>query len=297
MATVKEIIDAFCYRINVPAYSAYVGQTAPAQAQYYSLFEFVGDNLRNRPFNWPQLKRGYTMTTTSGVARIELPGDFYKLLESTQWDVTNKWPLRGPISDFNMAVRQFSVVSLQTRKAYRIIGAGQYLYNANQRSAGSMEIDPAPTNSTDQLYMQYLSRNWVWPVDWVTSTVYSAGAIVTGIGQVYKTAAGGTSGATRPSHTTGTVTDGAVLWTVYTEPYVATTDNDLVLFDKDLMVEGMRWAYLRAKGLDFNQERQDWEGMVRAGYSRFQGATRINASDEMGEGADWPIIPPGSWSV
>lgn len=50
------------------------------------------------------------------------------------------------------------------------------------------------------------------PAAWVTAHVYAAGALVSNSGKVYQTAAGGTSGATAPTHTTGTVTDGTVLW-------------------------------------------------------------------------------------
>lgn len=301
MATVKEIIDAFCYRVNIPAHAAYVGQTAPAQAQYYQLFKFIGDSLRNRPFAWPQLKREYTFNTSTGVSRYQLPGDFYRALDSTQWDATNQWPLRGPVSDFDMTIRRYGVVSLQNRKAYRILGATGYLHTATQRSAGMFEIDPAGANNTDELYMQYLGASWVWPRDWVTSTAYTAGDIRTGVNQIYKALNSETSGATRPSHTTGTLYDGGgtsgVNWQVYREPYTATNDADLVLFDEDLMIEGMRWAYLRAKNLDYTQERQDWDDMVRSAYSRFNGATRINAADEMGTDDEDFNVPSGSWPV
>ena len=60
-----------------------------------------------------------------------------------------------------------------------------------------------------------------YPV-WITATVYAAGAIVGTNGKFYQTAAGGTSGVTRPSHTTGDASDGTVTWTFlgysYTTP-------------------------------------------------------------------------------
>lgn len=60
-----------------------------------------------------------------------------------------------------------------------------------------------------------------YPV-WITSTVYAAGAIVGANGKFYQTATGGTSGGTRPSHTSGDASDGAVTWTFlgysYTTP-------------------------------------------------------------------------------
>lgn len=310
MATIKELIQNFCYRTNITAPSAYAGISQPAPQQYLSLFQFIGDNLRNRSFQWPELKRGYTFTTATNVSQYQLPGDFYRILESTQWDTTNKWPMRGPISDYNMAVRQFAVVSLQTRKAYRLIGARNYLYNTSpyvQRSAGFFEIDPPGQDNSDTLFMGYISCNWIWPRDWVTTTSYSVGDIRSGNGYVYIALNSATSGSTRPNWTTGNAYDGGgtsgVQWQVYTEPYLAVpgnaalNDSDICLFDEDIMIEGMRWAYKRAKGQDYTVERQDWEEMVKGAFARFNGPMRINTSDEFGDYFDWPNVPPGDWNV
>lgn len=306
MATIKEVIQEFCFRENLPAPTSFVSATGPTERQYLYLLKKVGDKLRNKPYQWPELKRGYTWTVTSGETRYQLPGDFYRILDSSQWDTTNQWPLRGPISDFNFTAREYAVVSLQTRKAFRIIGPRNYLYNTSpyaQRSQGWFQVDPAPDNSSDQLFLGYISCNWIWPRDWVTSTTYAAGDIRSGDGYVYRTAAGGTSGATRPNWSTGSDSDGTVTWTTYTEPYLISTsnsnlnDDDLVLFDEDIMVEGMRWAYRQAKGQKYQELEFEWEQAVRGAAARLNGMLRINAADEFGEGEAWPITPSGSWSV
>lgn len=56
---------------------------------------------------------------------------------------------------------------------------------------------------------------------WAASTVYAPGAIVGSRGKFYQTVAGGTSGATPPSHTTGDASDGAVTWTFLDYSYTA----------------------------------------------------------------------------
>lgn len=307
MATIKQILQNFCYRINVPAPSSFVGVSSPAEQQYLSLFQFIGDNLRNRPYQWPQLKRPYYFNTTTNVANYQLPGDFYRILDSSQWDTTNNWPLRGPLSDFNYAVRKFAVVSLQTRKAFRLVGPVNYLFSTapySQRSAGWFQIDPAGQNNTDQLFLGYVSCNWIWPIDWIATTAYTLGQIRAGNGGMYIVTTAGTSGTTRPSVTSGTVVDGTVTWTFYTEPYLvdssnaALSDNDLCLFDSDLIIEGMRWAYFRSKKQDYQQERQDWEQQVLNCFARFNGVLRINMADEFGDTfQDWPTTAAGSWNV
>lgn len=274
--------------------------------QYLSLFKMIGDNLRNRPYMWPQLKRGYTFTTTTNERRYQLPGDFYRILDSSQWDTTNHWPMRGPISDYQYAVREFAVVSLQTRKAFRLIGPVNYLYSTSpysQRSRGWFEIDPAGENNTDELFLGYLSCNWIWPRDWVASTAYTAGNIRSGVGYMYRASNSATSGSTRPDWTTGSDTDGAVTWAVYTEPYEVNStntnlnDSDLCLFDDDLMIEGMRWAYFRAKKQDYEQERSDWEQMVKSAYARFNGPVRVSMCEQIDDYFEWPNVPSGSWNV
>jgi len=307
MSTIKEILQNFCYRTNLPAPTSFVGVSSPTEQQYLSLFQFIGDNLRNRPYMWPQLKRGYTFTTTTDESVYQLPGDFYKLLLSDQWDVTNQWPLTGPISDYNMALRTYAVVGIQTMKAYQIVGPTQYLFSTSpysQRSAGTITISPAGQNNTDELFLGYISCNWIWPRDWAANTAYSLGDIRTGNGYVYRVTTAGTSGTTRPSVSTGTEVDGTVTWTVYREPYLcnpansALNDSDLCLFDEDLMIEGMRWAYKQAKGQDYQQERNDWEQQLKGAFGRFDGPTRINMGDELGN--DWynfPNMPQGGWDV
>ena len=306
MSTIKEILQEFCHRLNLPAPSSFVGVASPTEQQYLSLFKFIGDNLRNRPYQWPQLKRAYTFTTETNVRRYQLPGDFYRILDSTQWDTTNNWPLRGPISDANYAIREFSVVSLQTRKAYRLIGPTNYLFSTapySQRSQGGFEIDPAGQNNTDELFLGYVSCNYVWPKDWVALAAHSLGDLVTGEGYVYICTTAGTSGTTRPSVSSGTEPDGTVVWTVYREPYLVTptntklTDDDLCLFDDDLMIEGLRWAYFRAKKQDYQQERADWEEMVKSSFARFDGPVRVNMCEDITDYYDWPNVPIGGWSV
>jgi lysophospholipase L1-like esterase len=49
-------------------------------------------------------------------------------------------------------------------------------------------------------------------IPWVTGTAYAAGATVSNAGNVYVTIAGGTAGATPPTHITGSASDGTVAW-------------------------------------------------------------------------------------
>lgn len=63
---------------------------------------------------------------------------------------------------------------------------------------------------------------------WVTATVYAASAGVVNAGNSYATLAGGTSGATPPTHTSGTVSDGGVLWQYMGAAVSAANRNQVV---------------------------------------------------------------------
>lgn len=60
---------------------------------------------------------------------------------------------------------------------------------------------------------------------WVTSTAYTAGDFVRNANKLYLAATTGTSGATAPTHTSGTVSDGGVNWL-----YIS-TDNEIALYN------------------------------------------------------------------
>jgi hypothetical protein len=299
MPTVKAILDEFCDRINQPRESSYVGATTPAARQYVSLFKFIGGQLLEFADGWDQLKRIYTFTTTTGVANYQLPGDFLRLLTGTQWGVTNQIPLAGPLSNARLAFQTYGVNIATPFAGYQINGGQGYIIRTapyTQRSAGYFQISPAGQDDTTQNAIAYTSCNYVWPTDWVTLTAYTLGQKVTGINNIYICTTAGTSGATRPSVTSGTVTDGTVVWTVYTEPYPVTADTDILLLDEELFVEGLRWAWYRAKKQDYTQERADWNTSVRSALGRQNGAVALNAGYDVLASFDWPVVPQGSWS-
>lgn len=307
MATIKEVISEFCARSNLPIFSSYVGVNQPSQLQYLSLLRQIGDDLRNRPYNWSCLKRPYYFNTQTGVSKYQLPGDFYRMLDSSQWDVTNQMPMNGPISDAQMAYRQVVAINLTNRKGYNLVGPTEYLFNTSpyqQRSAGTFQLDQPGANNTDQVFLNYVSCNWLWPQDWAATTAYVVGDIRAGNGNIYYCTVSGTSGTTRPSATSGNITDGTVTWVLYREPYLLSasqntnlSDNDRVLFDMDLMVEGLKYAYLNAKKLPADAERAAWDQTIKNAYTRNEAPVRSSLADQAFTNTDWPMTPVGSWPV
>lgn len=269
---------------------------------------YIGDTLRNMSFAWPQLKRVYTFTTSTGVQNYQLPGDFYRMLDSSQWDTTNQFQVIGPVSDAFYASRSYAAVNVATQRIFHIVGPTGYLTAISpyvQRSAGTFQIDPVAPNSTDILAFGYLTCNWVQPIDWATATAYVIGDIRSVNGYIYYCIGNGTSGASRPNTGTlgTTIIDGSATWRVYTEPYPCSadnsklTDNDFILFDDDVMIEGIYWRWKQLMGQDFQEAKMAWEDDLAMMSGRFKGVTRIDMSDSYDSMNEFPNLPLGGWSV
>jgi hypothetical protein len=298
--TVADIIASFLDRINQPRESSYVGNTSPAARQYVSLFKFVADELLNYQDGWDQLKRTYTFTTSTGVANYQLPGDFLRMLTGTQWGVTNQIPLAGPLSNARLAFQTYGVNIATPYAGYQVNGAQGYIFNTSpysQQSAGYFQISPPGQDNTTQNTIAYVSSNYVWPQNWLPSTPYVVGNIRTGVNNMYYCTVSGTSGTTRLSALSGTITDGTCSWVPFSEPYFQ-ADTDFVLLDDELFIEGLRWAWYQSKQQFQMADRIEakWRNSVRAALGRQNGATVVSAAYDMQSTFDWPVVGVGSWS-
>lgn len=301
MATISEILNEFCDRINQPRESSYIGATTPAARQYVSLLKRVASDLLEYADGWWQLKRIYSFTTVLNQANYQLPGDFVRLLTGTQWSVTNQIPLAGPLSNARLAFQTYGVNIATPFAGWQVNGSQGYIFNTSpytQKSAGYFQISPAGQDNTTELAIAYTSCNWAWPRNWATATAYSVGDIRTGVNNIYICTDAITTSATRPSVTSGTEVDGDGVWTVYTEPYVPTNDSDFVVLDDDLFIEGLRAVYYEQKQQFALADRlqKQWENMVRNALGRQQGAILLNAGYDVTDQWAWPIVPVGNWS-
>ena len=86
-------------------------------------------------------------------------------------------------------------------------------------------------------------------------------------------------------------------WSVYNEPYPITADTDIFLLDDDLMIEGLRGAWYRAKKQDYAQELSDWNASIRTAAGRQNGSQIINAGYNVNNMQEWPRLPDGNWSI
>lgn len=300
MSTVADVINEFLDRINQPREASYVGATSPAARQYLSLFKFIGGELLDFSSGWTQLKRSYVFTTTTGEANYQLPGDFLRPLIGTQWGVTNQIPLAGPLSNAQLAFQTYGVNIATPFAGYQINGAQGYVIRTSpyvQTSAGYFQISPPGQDNITQMVIVYMSNNYVWPTNWVASTAYSVGDLVTGINNIYICTDAITSSTTRPSVVSGDEADGDGEWTVYTESYPVSADTDIVILDDNLFIDGLRWAWYQSKKQDYQDLKNQWLSSVRSALGRQNGPCEVNAGANMNAGWQWPMVPQGNWDI
>lgn len=240
----------------------------------------------------PALKKLATITTTTAT-EYPLPGDFWKMISGTQWDTSNNWRMFGPLTDQQWFTFQYGIVSSTSRKRFRVAG---YSF-----PGGTLQVDPAPANG-DVLAFAYIRSQWFLPLAWAQGqTISGAGVYRSNVGNIYISTGAGTTGATPPTHTSGTVSDGGVSWTYVVDQLYGTNqkfqaDTDFPLVDDDLMIVGVRARYLELKGLDFGKAMNDFTTLAAQRDIRVQGAPTLSLADEgLQRFLSYDNIPDGNY--
>lgn len=207
--TAATIINDVAAELGLIAFTSKVADpfssTDPNLGQLCQQLKTVGRRLL-REHRWSYLTQTWTFSTVANTGRYALPTDYDRFIASSAWNRTNRLPLGGPLS----------ATQFQALKA-RLVGVVyNVLFQVLQQQFQAYPDTTTPGGYT--IAYGYVSRWWVLPQDfsptlWTSSQFYSAGAYVYVNSNVYKTAAGGTSGLTPPTHTSGTASDDSVLWT------------------------------------------------------------------------------------
>lgn len=237
-------------------------------AQIYRTIRELKDRVE-----WPRLSKTASITLVDGQANYALPADWDLTINRTQWDNGNFWELQGPVSAQEWEWRKHGVVSSTPRKRFRMWG------DTNSQ----LFFDPTPGSGDagDIVTFEYQSSSCISPMTWVTATSFLANSFCSYNGNIYQTASGGTTGATAPTHTSGTVSDGGVSWTYYDLPYtefIASTDYCLI--DETLISLGAQWRFLNQRSLEYAPTKIEYENAVNRSSSRSRGARTLNMAGD-----------------
>lgn len=286
--TVLEALVAAADEVGTSPPSAYTSDSQLLNLLYAT----CRDLRRSRAF--PQQKRTHEITFTASREQYYLPQDFYAGLLATQYNQSDNWQLIGPLSDGEYNYRLYGPGVSSTRDAYRIFGP-----DANTNGAGGQFwINPLPA-STDTISFEYVSASLFLPPNWAPSTAYVANQYVNANGNNYLCDTNGNSGATAPTGQTADISDGTTQWDYVATAYEkARSDNDLLLFDDDVVITGirMRWYKAKRKLDQFAAEQQEYLSMINTARARWTGNYIASACQDH-DIILLPRVPEQSWNI
>jgi hypothetical protein len=212
-------------------------------------------------FPWPKLYASGSITLVAGQASYPLPSAFSWYHYETFWNSSTRWRILGPMSPQEYAEIRGYGLNTTVYQRFQVRGL----------SNNELLISPTPTASQDGniIIFEYIADRCVRPATWAASVSYASNAYTFYNGNYYQTSAGGTSGATPPTHTSGSVSDGGVTWTYYNGAYSDfLADSDETVFNQKTLEQGMLERFAEIHGLDSVQPR--FTTQMNEDYSRQQ---------------------------
>lgn len=268
--TILQIIQDVCLELSLPKPATVIGNTDLTTQQLLAIAHDDIDQMR-RAHEWPELAKEATVTLVADQASYALPGDYLKQIPGTHWDLNNQWELNGPLTPQEWQYYQSGIVNVGLRRRFRVKGA----------TTKQLFIDPTPDSSEagQELRYEYISLSALRPRTWVTGTTFLGGSYCFYNGNIYTTTAGGVSGATAPTHTTGSASDGGIDWAIYTDPYQRyLADTDMPLLDSQVHKKGIRWRWLEAKNMAAAAQKYEHGVMLQAAKTNLSGMRDVNLS-------------------
>jgi hypothetical protein len=237
-------------------------------------------------WTWPQLTKEYTFPLATGQAGYALPPDMNYVHFESLWNRTQRLPLMGPLNSVAWQEYKSGIVASFPRQRYMVRGW----------SGNNFSIDPTPSASDNgqTLAFDYSTQYTMRPTtEWVASTSFlNIRYCYYGL-NIYDRGSTGaaTSGTTPPTHTSGSVSDGSISWAYVGEYDTALADSDVYLVEEKLVVDEAVWRFLRARGLDYGELKQESADQIEKAKTNLSSA-EVLSFNQLRMGA--PMI--GIWS-
>lgn len=194
-------------------------------------------------FPWQKCFASGSITLVGGQATYALPAAFSYYQYETFWNQSTRWRVLGPMTE-------------QEYGEIRGFGLNPTIYQRFQirgLSNNELLISPTPgaNNDGNILIFEYIADRSVRPKTWTASTMFAASSYCFYNGNYYQTTAGGTTGSTPPTHTSGSASDGGVTWDYYNGAYNEfLADSDVSIFSEKLLEQGVLERFAEIHGLD-----------------------------------------------
>lgn len=223
-----------------------VSSTDTTTQQLYAIANTVIDEMGDA-YPWQKMWNSASFTLVNGQARYAMPGDFSYYHYDTFWNQSARWKVYGPMSPQEYAIIRGWDFTEHPFENFVFKGA----------TDNEIVIDPTPTASGDIIIFEYMSDRVVRPVRWTTGTYFASGAYCSYNGNYYISTGAGTTGATPPTWTSGTSSDGSVSWTYYSGSYNQfLADTDEPVLNQKILEQGMFERFAEIKGVTFTPRYQ-----------------------------------------
>jgi len=255
---------------NEAGYTVETGVTASTETttkQLRTIAQRINNEIADQ-YPWPKMYASGSITLVAGQASYQLPAAFSWYHYETFWNSSTRWRVLGPMSPQEYAEIRGYGLNTTVYQRFQVRGI----------SNNELLISPTPTASQNGniIIFEYIADRSVRPATWTASTAYAANAYTFYNGNYYQTTAGGTSGATPPTHTSGSVSDGGVTWTYYSGAYNQfLADSDETVFNQKTLELGMLERFAEIHGLSTVQPR--YVVQMNEDYSRQQNSKIIYA--------------------
>lgn len=151
--TLLTITENVAKQIPISVPTTVIGNTNREVSLLLSCIQKAGESISRRAEDgWVVQQLEHTFSTVNGTAAYSLPSDFRHLINTTLWDRSNYWELRGPLSPKQWQQYKSSVLGNTDgfRRRFRIKGTS---------GTNEFYIDPTPSEAAT-LVFEYVSNTW-----------------------------------------------------------------------------------------------------------------------------------------
>lgn len=262
--TILTSIQLICNEVGVSEPSTVINTNDVNVKRMLALTYRVGDEMK-KMFQWAELTKQYDFALTGSTSDYALPADFGGFLFRTQWDVSNRWELLGPLTPAEWQLQQTGIVPPGPRRMYRVKGYTDAQF--------SILPEPAASDVGQILRYEYQTKVWFLPPIWNNDTTYVTGQYVTFEASVYIALASSTS--EQPSVFPAS-------WQLVTAPYERFfSNNDFFIIDPKSVELGVIAKWYRANGFAWEDKDAEWRNSCKVAFIEKKGLRQLSLNNSV----------------
>lgn len=266
--TLLQLMRDVCNQLGLGEPVTVYGTTNKLVKQLLAMLESdVAEELKSH-VRWPQLTRTWTITLVAGQSEYDMPIDLDWTINETQWKSGTYEVIDGPYEAAEWEAMENGYSSPVVTPRFKVDGV----------EPTKLTLSPTPTASEagQTLTFRYQTTTWIKPSTWATATVYVGGSYVYSAGRVYYAAVGGTSGATAPTHQSGTASDGLIDWEAVDGGYTRfLSDTDETLLPGYICILGLKYNWAMSKGLPYQKHEQRFRNELTRQRTKLTGSRSV----------------------